>query len=150
MRARALHRISVDQATLHRAIGRRMQRIDELEYELRDHVRDTLDRRKRKLERIRAGLTQLDVRLKFAAAHRRIESSEGKILQSIRLRVIGSRGKLSFLDGHLAQLSPLKVLDRGYAIVERDGKIVKAPEDAPSDSEVTIRIAKGHLRGRIL
>jgi exodeoxyribonuclease VII large subunit len=150
MRARALHRISVDQSTLHRAIGRRMQRIDELEYELRDLIRGTLDRRKKSIERIRSRLTQLDVRLKFAAAHRRIESSEGKILQSIRLRVSGARGKLSFLDGHLAQLSPLKILDRGYAIVEKDGRIVKTPEDAPTDSEVNIRIAKGHLRGRIL
>jgi exodeoxyribonuclease VII large subunit len=150
MRARALHRISVDQATLHRAIGRRMQRVDELEYKLRDRIRATLDRRKRVLERMRAGLAQLDVRLQFAAAHRRIESAEGKILQSIRLRVIGARGKLSFLDGHLVQLSPLKILERGYAIVENDGKIVKAPEDAPKDSEVNIRIARGKLRGRIL
>jgi len=44
----------------------------------------------------------------------------------------------------------LKILDRGYAIVENDGRIVKAPEDAPIDSEVSIRIAKGQLRGRIL
>jgi len=150
MRTRALHRIAVDQATLHRAIGRRMQRIDELEYRLRDLVRGALDRRSKMLERIRAGLSQLDVRLKFVAAHRRIESSEAKIIQSIRLGVIGARGKLSSLDGHLAQLSPLKILDRGYAIVEKDGKLVKAPEDAPTDSEVKIRIAKGHLRGRIL
>ena len=150
MRARALHRIAVDQATLHRAIGRRMQRIDEIEYRLRDLVRGSLDRRKRTLERIRAGLSQLDVRLKFVAAHRRIESSNAKILQSIRLRVIAAGGKLSFLDGHLAQLSPLKILDRGYAIVEKDGKLVKTPEDAPTDSEVNIRIARGHLRGRIL
>jgi len=150
MRARALHRISVDQARLHRAIGRRMQRVDELEYKIRDLVRGTLDRRKRVLERMRSGLAQLDVRLKFVAAHRRIEAAEGKILQSIRLRVIGAGGKLSFLDGHLTQLSPLKILDRGYAIVENDGRIVKAPEDAPIDSEVSIRIAKGQLRGRIL
>jgi exodeoxyribonuclease VII large subunit len=150
MRARALRRISVDQATLHRAIGRRMQHVDDLEYSLRDLVRAGLDRRKRTLERIRSGLAQLDVRLKFAAARRRIETSDGKILQSIRLRVIGARGKLSFLDGHLTQLSPLKILDRGYAIVEKDGTIVKAPEDAPANSEVKIRIAKGNLRGRIL
>jgi exodeoxyribonuclease VII large subunit len=117
---------------------------------LRDLVRGTLDRRKKMLERIRAGLSQLDVRLKFVTAHRRIEWSEAKILQSIRLGVIKARGKLSSLDGHLAQLSPLKILDRGYAIVEKDGKLVKAPEDAPTDSEVNIRIAKGHLRGRIL
>lgn len=150
MRARALHRISIDQATLHRAIGRRMQRVDELEYGLRDLVRATLNLRKRLLERLGSRLAQLDVRLQFAAARRRIESADGKILQAIRLRVIRAGAKLSFLDGHLAQLSPLKILDRGYAIVENEGKIVKTPEDAPVDSEVTIRIAKGNLLGRIL
>ncbi len=150
MRARALHRISVDRVTLHRAIGRRMQRIDELEYRAKDLVRGALERRKRALERTRSGLAQMDVRLRFAAARRRIESSEAKIRQSVQMRLSAARGELSPLNAHLAQLSPLKILERGYAIVERDGKIVKAPGDAPADSEVNIRIAQGKLRGRIL
>jgi exodeoxyribonuclease VII large subunit len=149
-RARALHRISVDRATLHRAIGRRMQRVDELEYQGRELVRGMIERRKRVLERMRSGLAQLDVRLKFAAARRRIESSDAKLQQLIRLRLSGARGELSPLNAHLAQLSPLKILERGYAIVEKDGKVVKAPGDAPVDSEVSIRIAEGRLRGRIL
>ncbi len=149
-RARALHRISVDQATLHRAIGRRMQRIDELEYRARDLVRTMLDRRKRALDRLKAGLAQLDVRLKFAAARRRIESADARMRQAVRLRLGAANGKLSFLDAHLIQLSPLKILNRGYAIVLRNGKIVKAPEDAPADSEVNIRVAEGELRGKIL
>lgn len=150
MRARALQRISVDQSTLHRGIGRRMQRIDELEYQMRDVVRATIDRRKKTLDRMRAGLSQLDVRLNFAAARRRIESSDSRIRQSIRLRMSAARGSLSPLQAHLAQLSPLKILDRGYAIVENKGRIVKTPADAPADSEVSIRIAQGRLRGRIL
>src|SRR5580700_7822641 len=76
------------------------------------------------------------------AARRRIESADGRIRQSIRLRVSAALGKLSPMEAHLAQLSPLKILDRGYAIVENKGKIVKAPEDAPVDSEVNIRVAK--------
>ncbi len=150
MRARSLHRISVDQSMLHRAIGRRMQRVDELEYRMRDLIRATIDRRKKTLDRIRTGLAQLDVRLKFAAVRRRIESSDSSIRQSIRLRMSAARGTLSPLEAHLAQLSPLKILDRGYAIVENKGKIVKTPADAPADSEVSIRIAQGRLRGRIL
>ncbi len=150
MRARALHRISVDQSTLHRTIGRRMQRVDELEYGLKDSVRGSLERRKRVMERLRSRLTQLDVRLQFAAARRRIESSEARVLQSIRLRIISANGKLSVQESNLAQLSPLKILDRGYAIVEKDGKIVKTEADAPPASEVKIRIAHGELRGRIL
>lgn len=150
LRSRALHRIAIDQSTLHRTIGRRMQRIDELEYRLRDLIRISIDKRKRALQMDRSRLAQMDVRLRFAAAHRRIEASQAKILQSIQLKVIGTRGKLSFLEGHLVQLSPLRVLERGYAIVERDGKIVKAPEDAPAASEVNIRIAHGTIRGRVL
>src|SRR5580658_8103147 len=34
--ARRLHRIAVDQTTLHRAIGKQMQRVDELDYRARD------------------------------------------------------------------------------------------------------------------
>jgi exodeoxyribonuclease VII large subunit len=70
--------------------------------------------------------------------------------QSMRLWLSGARGEWSPLDAHLAQLSPLKILERGYAIVEKEGRIVKTPEDAPADSEVSIRIAQGKLRGRIL
>jgi exodeoxyribonuclease VII large subunit len=127
-----------------------MQRIDELEYRSRELVRGSIEKRKRVLERMRTVLAQLDVRLKFAAARRRIESADAKLRQSIRLRMSEARGELAPLDAHLVQLSPLKILERGYAIVERDGKIVKAPDDAPVDTEVSIRIAHGRLRGRIL
>jgi exodeoxyribonuclease VII large subunit len=150
MRARALHRISVDQSTLHRAIGRRMQRIDEIEYRMRDQIRAMIERRKRSLDRTRTGLAQLDVRLKFAAARRRIESSDAKLRQSIERKLGAASGKLSPLNAHLAQLSPLKILDRGYAIVENSGKIVKTPDDAPPGTNVNIRIAQGRLRSRIL
>jgi len=34
--ARALHNVAVDRARLHRAIGRQMQRVDELDYRLRE------------------------------------------------------------------------------------------------------------------
>jgi exodeoxyribonuclease VII large subunit len=124
MRARAFHRVSVD--------------------------RTVIERRKRALAKVRTELAKLDVRLRFAAARRRIESAEAKIGQAIRLRLSAAKGELAPFEAHLTQLSPLKILDRGYAIVENEGKIVKAPEDAPADSEIRIRIAKGYLRGRIL
>ena len=125
---RRLHALAVDRGTLHRAIGKQMQRVDELDSRLR----------------------QQDVRLKFARARRRTEACQALAIQSIRLRLSRARGSLGPLEAHLAQLSPLKILERGYAIVENDGKIVKSAEDAPVDSELKIRLAQGELRGRVV
>jgi exodeoxyribonuclease VII large subunit len=69
--------------------------------------------------------------------------------QAIRLRLSRARGDLAPLAAHLAQLSPLKILDRGYAIVERDGKIVKSPADAPQGSEIQVRVAQGRFKARV-
>jgi exodeoxyribonuclease VII large subunit len=70
-------------------------------------------------------------------------------MQSMKLRLSHARGTLGPLDAHLAQLSPLKILDRGYAIVEKDGKIVKSPADAPVGSDVAIRLSDGRLKARV-
>lgn len=67
----------------------------------------------------------------------------------MKLRLSRASGALGPLDAHLAQLSPLKILDRGYAIAERDGKIVKSPADAPVGSDVTVRLSKGRLVTRV-
>jgi exodeoxyribonuclease VII large subunit len=70
--------------------------------------------------------------------------------QAIRLRLSQARGEFAPLAAHLAQLSPLKILDRGYAIVERGGKIVKTPADAPVGSDVRLRLAAGELAAKIV
>ena len=141
--ARSLHNVAIDRARLHRAIGRQMQRVDELDYRLRELWRASFASRRRALEGASARLSQMDVRLQFAAARRRLEASDAALTQSIRLRLSRMGGRLSPLEAHLKQLSPLTILDRGYAIVEREGKIVKAPDDAPVGSDIRVRLAKG-------
>jgi exodeoxyribonuclease VII large subunit len=148
--SRRLHHLAVDQATLHRAIGKRMQRVDEFEYAVRDAWRRTFEARRRALETVTARLSQLDVRLRLAQVRRRLEAAEATSIERIRIRLSDARSALGVSAAHLAQLSPLKILDRGYAIVEKDTRIVKSPEDAPKGSSVRIRVAKGELRGRIL
>jgi exodeoxyribonuclease VII large subunit len=147
--ARALHNVAIDRARLHRAIGRQMQRVDELDYHLRELWRTSLAVRRRAFEVSSARLSQMDVRLQFAAARRRLEASEATLTQSIRLRLSRAGGRMGPLEAHLKQLSPLTILDRGYAIVEREGKIVKAPDDAPAGSEIDVRLSTGKLKATV-
>jgi len=149
LRARRFHAVAIDPARLHRTLGRRMQRIDELEYVLRDGVRSALSARTRGLDALATRLVQRDVRLQFAESRRRLQASLAAVNQAIQLRLSRARGDLAPLSAHLVQLSPLKILDRGYAIVEREGKIVKSPADAPMGSEVRLRLAAGELAAKI-
>jgi len=148
--ARMLHNLAIDRARLHRAIGKQMQRIDEIDYRLRERWRALLEARKRRIDLLSARLRQLDIRLKFAAARRRLEACDAAIAQSMNLRMNRAQVTLVPLEAHLKQLSPLTILDRGYAIVERDGKIVKSPGDAPVGSDVKVRLAKGELGARVV
>jgi exodeoxyribonuclease VII large subunit len=147
--ARRLAHQAMEPARLHRAIGRRMQRADELDYRLRDSARSVIERRKRLLDSLHSRLSRQDVRLRFAEARRRLEGYEAWIRQRMRLELTHAGAALSPLEAHLAQLSPLKILDRGYAIVEREGKLVKSPEDAPTGSDLRLRLAKGELAAKV-
>jgi exodeoxyribonuclease VII large subunit len=147
--ARRLAHQAMDPARLHRAMGRRMQRADELDYLLRDAARTVLQRRKRAFDGLASRLSRLDVRLRFAAARSRLEQCEAQVKQKMRLELNHSRGALTTLEAHLEQLSPLKILERGYAIVETDGKLVKSPDDAPVGSDVRVRLARGELAAKV-
>ncbi len=147
---RRLHKLAVDQTTLHRAIGKQMQRVDEMDYRLRDRWRALIESRRRQLESLSARLGQLDVRLQFARARRRLDACDAASSQAIKRHLSDAQRALGPLEAHLAQLSPVKILERGYAIVERDGHVIKSPTEAPVDSEINIRLAEGRLKARVL
>ncbi|MCC6277323.1 MAG: exodeoxyribonuclease VII large subunit [Oligoflexia bacterium] len=60
------------------------------------------------------------------------------------------RHRLSALGSLLNGLSPLQVLDRGYAIVKRGQEIVKSARQVKSGDEIQIKLAEGELNSRII
>jgi exodeoxyribonuclease VII large subunit len=152
MAARRLHQQGMDRmtATLHRWIGRRQQRIDELEYGLRERIRAEAARRRRRLETVTERLRRQDVRLRLADARRRIEAARSALQHRMRLNTTRAQGRLDPLRAHLTQLSPLKILDRGYAIVTAEnGSIVKSAEQTPAGAEIAVRLAQGALSAKV-
>ncbi len=153
MAARALHEQGVERASavLHRNVGRLQQRVDELDYRMRGRAQSAAAVRRKRLEELTVRLRSLDLRLRMARARRRLEAADTAAAQRIHLRLTRAQGRLNALLAHLTQLSPLKILDRGYAIVtNQDGAIVKEAADAPVDSSVDIRVARGKFAARVL
>ena len=153
MAARALHERGVERASavLHRNVGRIVQRVDELDYRIRARMQTASSVRRKRLDEWTARLRSLDLRLRIARARRRLEAADATSVQLIRMRLARAHGRLNPIIAHLTQLSPLKILDRGYAIVTNEaGAIVKEPADAPAESRIGVRLAQGDLAARVL
>jgi exodeoxyribonuclease VII large subunit len=131
---------------LHRAMGRQAQRVDELEFRLRDLLRTRLERYARAQRSLAGRLNYFDLRPRFAVDRRRLDQAQVAASQSLRWQLGRRRGAVEQLSAKLSQLSPLLILDRGYAIVTNpSGAIVKDSAAAPPASTIQVRLAKGRL-----
>ena len=92
---------------LHRTIGRQAQRIDELEFRLRDIVRTRLERYARAQRSLVNRLRYFDLRPRFAADRRRLDQAHAAAEQSLRWQLARRRAAVEQLSAKLSQLSPL-------------------------------------------
>jgi exodeoxyribonuclease VII large subunit len=147
MLERRLRQQGIDKAlgVLHRRVGRHLQRIDEQEYRMRERIRVAVDGRERSRRMLEVRLRRFDVRPRLAADRRRMEAAHTAALQTMQARLVRRRGRLEQLAAKLSQLSPLRILERGYAIVSNERGIVKDAAEAPAGSAVHVRLAKGAL-----
>ncbi len=110
MASRRLGQRGIDRATslLDRAIGRRLQRIDELDYRLREGMRARIEESRRRERALESRLRYFDVRPRLASDRRRLDAAESKAGQIVRLQLARRIGTLDGLAGNLSQLSPLR------------------------------------------
>lgn len=129
----------------------------------RIRVDDALERLLRALK-TRAGLRrqallQQETRLRHAGPPVRIRDAQF-VLEKIRTDMIaGTVNKLESLKNRLStrmavldSLSPLTVLNRGYALVRRlpDGRLVRAVSDVSEETTVAIRVASGCFDAKVV
>jgi len=147
MLERRLRQQGIERAlnVLHRRVGRGLQRIDEQEFRLRERIRKGADARERARRNLETRLKRFDMRLRLATGRRRLETATATAGQCIHLNLTRQRGRLDRLDAKLSQLSPLRILERGYAIVSNETGILKDSAAAPVGSQIHVRLAKGEL-----
>ncbi len=84
-----------------------------------------------------------DRRMELLHVQQRLGDVGGRILSH-------KREKFSALSASLDAMSPLKVLGRGYAIVQTEnGGIVKSWREAPAGSSVCVKLGKGGLACKV-
>ena len=65
---------------------------------------------------------------------------------AMRQRASSQHERVDALSRSLSALSPLGVLDRGYAVLQRaDGQVVRAPNEVEVGERLRARLAKGEI-----
>jgi exodeoxyribonuclease VII large subunit len=73
----------------------------------------------------------------------RLEQTRDRLRRAPLLTVERKRGRLDGAYGRLRALSPTSTLERGYAIVRRDGRIVRTSEEVEAGSRVDVELGQG-------
>ena len=152
MIARRLHQQGIERAAsvLHRSVGRRLQNIDEKDYRIRERLRTLIDARQRQRRALEEKLRYYDLRPRLQRDRSRLTASRANALDAMKRRLGNHGRKLDLLGAKLSQLSPLRILDRGYAIVTNEsGGILREAARAPVGSEIQVRLASGRLRAEV-
>ncbi len=79
-----------------------------------------------------------------------IDSKNRQMENCMKLKLGRERSKYFELVAKLDTLSPLKILSRGYSIIEKDGKIIKKKEDLKSKDIIDIKLCDGNYKAEIM
>ena len=151
--AARVERLSIEAArgALGRRIGRYAQRVDDCEFRARERIREQLRTSRLRWLEAEERLRARDLRLRLAEARRKLELAAAGGAEGMLRRLAAMRARLEPLAAQLAVLSPLKILERGYSIVQDPGgAIVRAARHAPPGSEIAVRLHEGRLSAAVL
>jgi exodeoxyribonuclease VII large subunit len=131
-------------------INRRQQKLDELKNRLERGERQILEQERRRVEAAAAAIRHYDVRRMLSSVHKELDARVAGMLAAARTILLRRRGELNQLTGQLEALSPLAILDRGYALVfDSSGVLLKDANQVKAGDEISARLAKGNLTATV-
>ncbi len=131
-------------------INRRQQKLDDLKNRMEKAARQILEQHRRRVEAAAAAVRHYDVRRMLAGIGRELDSRVAALAATARTLLLQRAGRLNQLTGQLEALSPLAILDRGYALVfDASGLLLKDADGVKAGDEISARLAKGSITATV-
>ncbi len=131
-------------------IHRGQQNLDERRFRLEKAERQLLEQCRRRLETASAAVRHYDARRRLAAVRQQLEAQISNLAAAMRARLLAGRAALDRRTASLEALSPVAILNRGYALVfDAQGQLVKDAERLAVGDELSARLARGKVRARV-
>jgi exodeoxyribonuclease VII large subunit len=131
-------------------IRQRQQRLDDLTHRMELVERQLLERMRRRWETVSAAIRHYDLRLVLSGMRKELESSTAALVAVTRNVLLQHKVRSERLRTALESLSPLAILDRGYALVfDSNGKLLKDAHKVTLGEEISARLARGEIRATV-
>jgi len=137
-------------ARMMEAIHQRQQKLDDLTHRLELAQRLLLEQAHRRWETVSAAVRHYDLRLMLAGMRRELETGTAALASAMRNVLLQHRVRSDRLETALQSLSPLAVLERGYALVfDAQGKLLKDARRVKVGEEISARLNHGEIRASV-
>jgi exodeoxyribonuclease VII large subunit len=137
-------------ARMMEVIRQRQQKLDDLTHRLELAQRNLLEKFRRRWEIVSAAVRHYDVRLVLSGMRKELESRTTALGSVMRNVLLQYRVRSERLETALQSLSPLAILDRGYALVfDANGKLLKDADAVKIGDEISARLAHGKIDAAI-
>ena len=133
------------------ALLRRLeQRLDDLGFRLLEAMNEPLRQSQRHVGDLTAAVLRKDPRQNLGLARERLAACRTRIDRSLERTLHRATARLSALEGRLHSLSPLAVLQRGYALVlDAEGTVVRSAAQVAAGDKVVTRLSDGAFISRV-
>ncbi|HXE07053.1 MAG TPA: exodeoxyribonuclease VII large subunit [Acidobacteriaceae bacterium] len=137
-------------ARLQSILGRRAQRVDDLSYRLESGAARRLRTRSTHVSQLTARLARHNSVARLALTRRRLDRANDSLRRLAQTAFASRAARLDRAVTRLHALSPLAVLDRGYALVfDSGGNLLRNAANAHRDEAIDIRLARGTLVAKV-
>ena len=138
-------------ARMRDSIGRRQQRVDERRFRLESAASAFLQARAARLRSLTERLHRQDAHRSVLMAQARNVRLHERLLRAGQALLQVPRQRAARADARLHSLSPLAVLQRGYAIAFRaDGTLLRSADQVSAGDDILTRLASGEILSRVL
>jgi exodeoxyribonuclease VII large subunit len=131
-------------------IRQRQQRLDDLSHRLEVSERLLLEQMRRRWETISAAIRHYDLRLVLSGMRKELDSKTIALIAVTRNVLLQHRVRAERLDTALQSLSPLAILERGYALVfDAEGKLLKEARAVEIGDQISVHLAHGQIQAGV-
>jgi exodeoxyribonuclease VII large subunit len=130
-------------------LRQRSQHLDTLVSTLGERMRAHLAEHRRRLLHLQNRLSPLQLRLHVAHLRSRLEATGRRMIEQTRNRLAAAHQKLASVAIQLDERSPLRLLQRGYAVCyDERGALLRTIQQVSPGQEVQVQLADGRFAAR--